>query len=109
MLLYASLVTPYRVAFVEKDTMIWIIIDYIVDFFFLIDLILNMFFFAYYDKDEQLIFSRKQIVKKYLKSWFIVDFIAILPLNLIILGKNYNSLSRLARLPRLYKLLKITK
>ena len=106
--MYATLITPYRIAFIERDTLGWIIVDAVVDLFFLIDLVLNLFFFAYYDLDEELIFDRKKIMKRYLKSWFIVDFIAIIPFNRFY-GNHYNSLSRLARLPRLYRLLKITR
>ena len=106
--MYATLITPYRIAFIETDTLVWIILDSFVDFCFLIDLILNMFFFAYYDVDEELIYDRKKIIKRYLKSWFIIDLLAIIPFSAFY-GRNYNSLSRLARLPRLYKLLKITR
>ena len=107
MLIYATTVTPYRVAFVDNETTTWIIIDSIVDFFFFCDLVLN-FFFAYYDEDEELIFDRIKIAKRYLKTWFIIDLIAIIPFNFIY-ERDYSSLSRLARLPRLYRLLKITK
>jgi hypothetical protein len=35
---------------------------------------------AYYDEDFKLIIDRKSIIKKYLKGFFILDFIAIVPL-----------------------------
>ena len=109
LLIYATTVTPYRVAFVDQDSIVWIIIDSIVDFFFLCDLVLN-FFFAYYDEDEELVFDRKKLAIKYLKTWFLIDLVAIIPFNFMFAGdRDYSSLSRLARLPRLYRLLKITK
>ena len=47
----------------------------------------------------------------YLKGWFVVDFIAIFPLNEILRssGTNINQLARLARLPRLYKILQFSR
>ena len=95
-------------AFVETDTLVWVIIDAFIDLCFLCDLILNLLFFAYYDSDEELIFDRKKIALRYIKSWLIIDLIAIIPFNLFY-TKDYSSLSRLSRLPRLYRLLKITK
>ena len=108
--MYACIVTPYRTAFSEEDPIGWIVVDSIIDILFLIDLILN-FFYAYYDENEELVIDRKKIAIKYLKSWFIIDIIAILPINYMIpnQSKDYGGLSRLARLPRLYRLLKLTK
>ena len=105
--MYASLITPYRIAFFDKATIGWMIIGYIIDLLFTADLILN-FFFAYYDKNGELVYNRKKIAYRYLLSWFIIDFIAIIPFD-IFFNNNYNSLSRLLRLPKLYRLLKLTK
>ena len=105
--MYATIITPYRIAFYDIDSIGWIIADTTVDLLFLADLILN-FFFAYYDEDEKLIYDRKKIALKYLTGWFIIDFVAIVPFGLF-QSRDYNSLSRLTRLPRLYRLLKLTK
>jgi hypothetical protein len=76
---------------------------------FLIDLVLN-FFSAYYDDEDDLIIDRTIIALRYLKSWFFIDFIAIIPFGAIASSTgDMSSLSRLAKLPRLYRLLKMTK
>jgi hypothetical protein len=54
--------TPYRIAFFDEDELDWIIIDSVVDFFFLIDIILT-FFTAYYGADYRLIDIRRDIAK----------------------------------------------
>ena len=49
------------------------------------------FLSAYYNKMEEVVDSRRKIVLGYLKSWFIIDFISILPIQYF-LSSNVNSL-----------------
>jgi hypothetical protein len=51
------IVTPYRVAFCDVDTIEWTCADLAVDVFFLIDIILN-FITPYYDSQEDLVINR---------------------------------------------------
>lgn len=81
-------------------------VDSIIDFLFLIDIIVN-FFSAYYNEKYILIDKRTQIACNYIKGWFIVDVVSILPFNLISGGQNYGKLVRLTKLNRLYKLVKL--
>jgi len=60
-----------------------ITLDYVVDLLFLLD-ILVVFNTAYYDEDVDLVDDRKQIAKNYLKGWFTVDLLAIIPFDKII-------------------------
>ncbi len=107
--MYAIFVTPFRMAYIEIESLQWILIDSTVDLLFLCDIILN-FFTSYYDDDYSLITDRNKISKRYFKGWFWIDFVSILPISqLLSSGKNYASLARLARLPRLYRLIKLTK
>lgn len=112
-LLYSCCATPYHLAFDPEDTRINSLNDValdqlIVDSLFLIDLVLN-FFFAYYDKDFNIIDDRKKIAVIYLKSWFFVDFFAIFPFDIIFQVGQYNSMTRILKLPKLYKLIKMTR
>lgn len=54
-----------------------------IDLLFLIDVIV-IFNTAYYDEDVDLIDSRKTIAKMYLKGWFTVDMLAIIPFDTIL-------------------------
>lgn len=80
----------------------------IIDFFFLIDILFS-FNTALIDEDFESIEDRKTITLIYLKGWFIVDIMAILPFELLFGGSGMNDVVRLARIGRLYKLIKLTK
>lgn len=108
LLLFTAIVTPYRIAFVQNDDITWTVIDNMTDATFCVDMILN-FFTAYQDANDELITSRRKIATSYLKSWFFVDIVSILPINYALQVSDYASLSRLARLPKLYRLIKMTK
>ena len=66
---------------------------------------------AYTDEDFRVIDDRATIAKGYLRSWFLIDLLAILPFELILKGSGggMNDVVRLARIGRLYKLIKLTK
>ena len=107
--MFTAFVTPYRITFVDVDTLGWELVDYAIDLIFTIDIFFN-FFTAYFDDEENIILNRKLIAKAYLKSWFFVDLISVLPVSFFFrMQKDYTSLARIARLPRLYRLLKMTK
>lgn len=81
----------------------------IIDFLFLIDILL-IFNTAFYTEDMEIITHRKTIAKKYIRGWFFIDSLAILPFELILgAAGDYNALVRVARFGRLYKLVKLTK
>lgn len=53
-LLIVFFLTPYRIAFVNDDTVYWIVIDSLIDFSFLIDIFVT-FFAAFYSSEYILI------------------------------------------------------
>jgi hypothetical protein len=106
-LIFIAFVTPYRVAFVEYDEGGWLIFQYVVNVIFTLDIFIN-FITAYFDQEDNLVLDRKKIALHYLKTWFFIDFLAVFPLSSI-LSSDVGSLSRLAKLPRLYRLIKIAK
>jgi hypothetical protein len=109
-LIFISIVTPYRIAFVAIDSQGWHVANIIVDSVFLIDIII-IFNTAYFDEDYKLVQDRKLIAKGYLSSWFAFDFLAVVPFDLLLRGQvnDYSDLIRLSRIGRLYRLLKLTK
>ncbi|CAG9335933.1 unnamed protein product [Blepharisma stoltei] len=109
LLLYTITITPYRVSFVDVDTLDWQIADLFVDGLYFIDVLINCIL-AYYDNDMNVIISHKKIFLNYLTGWFFIDLCPCVPFDMIIQAyKNYSGLVRLSRLPRLYKLIKLTK
>lgn len=107
---YTCVVTPYRVAFLssEDDTETWLIIDWLTDSIFWLDILLN-FISAFYDLNDNLIFSKKSIFYNYITGWFLFDTIGVLPFDYFFDVSRYGNLVRVTRLPKLYKLVRITK
>ena len=52
------------------------------DIVFLADILLSLIT-AYFDSSESLVDSRKRIACNYLKSWFLVDVVSVLPLRVL--------------------------
>lgn len=74
---------PFNIAFISLDeASVWFVIDTIIDFAFMFDILVN-FLSAYYDDEGNLVKENKTIAKKYLKTWFFVDLLASLPVNLV--------------------------
>lgn len=72
---YAAIILPFKIAYIEEgEYPEWDNFDYFVDAMFILDIIVN-FFSAYYDSENNLILDNKKIALKYLKGWFIIDFI----------------------------------
>ena len=63
----------FHVGFLAKD-----ILFYFNDVIFILDMIIG-FFKAYYNYDEYLIIKSSEIIKNYVKNWFILDFICCIP------------------------------
>jgi hypothetical protein len=96
--IYWILIPPFYFAFfsyqeIQLSSFI-IIMDFIIDFFYILDLFLN-FFIGYYNFEEQFITYFIYIILNYLKTWFIIDLISAFPFNtmFILLLKllNYNA------------------
>ena len=82
-MLFTSIVTPARIAFVPVDEPEWALINMIIDILFTIDIFM-VFNSAYYDSEFQLIDNRKTISLKYISTWFIVDVISVIPFDLLL-------------------------
>ena len=108
LLLWVSIVVPFRLAFYDQDNKNWFITYTIVDCFFLIDIILS-FFTALVDESE-IITKKSEIARRYLKFWFWIDLVSILPLDLIEkAGMNFNAILRFAKIGKLYKLIRLSR
>jgi hypothetical protein len=109
-LIFTCVMTPLSIAFndIDKTEPESNTLDYIIDLLFGIDIIV-IFNTAYYNDDNEIIDCRKQIACSYLKGWFIIDLLAIIPFDQVINANDYNQLARVARVGRLYKLVKLTR
>ena len=116
-LVIACVATPLNIAFGYINTsMASVIGNYCLDFMFLFDIIVN-FNSAFVAPTFELVEDRGAICKAYIKGWFTVDLLAIIPIDLIISsgadasgdGTDISSFAKVARFGRLYKLAKLTK
>lgn len=119
LLIYTFIYLPMKVTFFadqqEEYTDFTYIFDKFIDFVFLIDLILN-FFTPLLDKYDY-VTTHKSIAKLYLRGWFTIDLITLIPFDEIFsffLEESssltvFVSLIKIARLTRLIKLVRLFK
>lgn len=116
LVLYVSLVVPYRLGLDIDDTKTVMIIGYVMDLSFLVDLVLNFFTESYDPKTHTLINTHRAIAIQYIKTWFWIDLISIFPFEMVFkmlstskrtdeLG-SFNQSIRIARVTKVYKLVR---
>lgn len=115
LLLYTAIVMPYKIALIDDDNDFFLVLDTTIDFLFMFDILVNLNS-PIEEATGNYNYHRKMVVIKYLKSWFFVDIIACLPMNLIskYLFEDFDvyssqNLIKFARIPKLYRLLRITR
>lgn len=118
MLIYTATIMPYKLALIQDDSvyLVWQNFDTFIDMFFICDILVN--FNSPLEVTQQVYSkNRKTIMLSYLKSWFVIDLLSSIPMNLISMNlvttssqrlKN-QGLIRLLRLPKLYRLLRMTR
>lgn len=108
LILYTSIIFPTKLSYFDMGIyLIWDIIDYIIDFLFLIDLVIN-FFQPYYDKGN-LVTDHCKIAMRYLKFWFWVDSLSIFPFELAFKQDSqlFIFLARVFKTPRIYRVFRM--
>ena len=80
--------TPFDLAFPQilEEASAYLALSHIMDVLFLVDIIIN-FFSAYEDEYYATQDELKVIAKTYLKGWFIIDLLAIVPIDLFLPNK----------------------
>lgn len=110
LMFYVSLTMPFQLGF--GDDKLLGIIDFIVDVIFCIDLCLN-FRTSYVFRDEEIVQDGKKIAWRYLKSWFILDFVSSFPFDAISAGffpdLTIFRILKVGKVMRVMKLLKLSK
>ena len=111
LLLVVSITTPWNIAFFDDPMIDNIAFDLLVDASFLTDLIINFntAFYKYTNERSQLVTSRSQIAKNYIKGWFWIDLISCLPFDYVTKysANNLGKILRVSKLHKLFKLLRI--
>eukprot|EP01029_Cantina_marsupialis_P008279 TRINITY_DN1966_c1_g2_i3.p1 TRINITY_DN1966_c1_g2~~TRINITY_DN1966_c1_g2_i3.p1 ORF type:complete len:1326 (+),score=370.72 TRINITY_DN1966_c1_g2_i3:205-4182(+) len=114
LIMYSLLVAPFFLGFDIEQTGHWSIIEAVLEGIFIFDVIVN-FFTAYQEIDRNLVFKKRQIALRYLKTWFVVDLLSSIPFTWIDLVFATSSelksakLFKSAKLLRLFKLLRVVR
>ena len=107
-LVFSCMTVPYRLALINEDTLNWMYINGFIDICFLLDIIV-IFNKTIFDENYLLVTNRKIIGNQYMKGWFFIDLVAIIPFDLVFGGSELNQVVRIARIGRMYKLVKLTR
>ena len=77
--IYIAIMVPFNVAFQgENRVRALVAVDMVIQMFFITDIVVH-FRTTYVDPSGKIIYDQKKIAAHYLKSWFILDFLAALP------------------------------
>lgn len=99
--------------FKDEHTPPWIVFNVVSDTFFLMDLVLNFRTGIVKEDNTEIILDPQQIKIKYLKSWFMVDFISSIPVDYIFLivetriNSDFYKTARALRIVRFTKILSL--
>lgn len=105
--LYNGITIPVIVAFRPEDDLGFLIVNLLIDLVFLCDIVLN-FFTSYFNGNKDEVFDHRKIIFHYLKTSFVIDFIASFPIdNFVVMFDNSNSTAYYFLLSDLLKLLRI--
>lgn len=111
LLLFTAVVTPFEVSFLATALNMLFYMNRCVDGGFIVDMFFQ-FFMGYQNQDNIYIYDYGAIASRYLTGWFPIDFVSILPFDLLSIVMDSNSLQqlkvvRVIRLLRLIKLLRV--
>lgn len=118
--IYTAILLPIRLAFMDETGTSGALfyIDMITDVVFVIDIFLN-FFIVEEDLNGEMIINQKELAKKYIMSWLIVDIVASIPVSIIIFFVDHQQQGsdglfsirflKLTKFTRLYRLLALFK
>lgn len=121
-LLFTATVTPYQLSFLqdpvdivrlgESDGPLGLFIaNRTVDLLFILDMVL-CFRLMYFDRQTgHWVLSAKKIAWHYLRGWFIIDVLSVLPFYVLpwVIGDGYSPLGSAARIVRLTRFLRLAR
>mmetsp|Transcript_107302 Transcript_107302/g.308719 ORF Transcript_107302/g.308719 Transcript_107302/m.308719 type:complete len:1278 (+) Transcript_107302:90-3923(+) len=99
-------VTPFEIVFTSPDIKFNIVrtINYVILGFFTMDIFLN-FNTGFINKDR-LVMQRKEIVRKYIFGYFLLDLVATVPWDLVNTSTSVFGMTRLVKVTKLVKVLR---
>eukprot|EP00746_Dinoflagellata_sp_MGD_P138980 gnl/MRDRNA2_/MRDRNA2_72521_c0_seq1.p1 gnl/MRDRNA2_/MRDRNA2_72521_c0~~gnl/MRDRNA2_/MRDRNA2_72521_c0_seq1.p1 ORF type:complete len:802 (+),score=97.17 gnl/MRDRNA2_/MRDRNA2_72521_c0_seq1:217-2622(+) len=110
-LCYTAIVTPYDVAFLQTSLNALFVFNRCIDFIFFKDMVMQFFLKVPTQSQAGQVWIRDQklIARRYLRGWFVIDLMSILPFDSVglVLQNPAVQKLKLIRIVRLLRLLKI--
>ena len=108
-IMFTVLVTPWRISFQSPAEAFGLVLAGIVNISYIVDTVLH--FFTAVETESALLTDRKEIARRYLTSWFLLDLLTCFPYTTVLRNIIPASMRVLAPMRglRLLKLLKVVK
>ncbi|XP_062843628.1 potassium/sodium hyperpolarization-activated cyclic nucleotide-gated channel 2-like [Trichomycterus rosablanca] len=104
------IIIPVGITFFKEETTTpWIIFNVVSDTFFLMDLVLNFRTGIIIEDNSDIILDPKTIKQKYLRTWFVVDFVSSIPVDYIFLIVEKGIDSEVYKTARALRIVRFTK
>ena len=111
LILYSAIVVPWEFAFQRTPNHLLETVDYLVDVLFLADTVM-CFYTSFMDSHGVEVLELPVIRKRYLRGFFPIDLLALIPFELIVKASKANvqlNLLQLIKLPRLLRVSRLMK
>ncbi|XP_066492500.1 potassium/sodium hyperpolarization-activated cyclic nucleotide-gated channel 2 [Tiliqua scincoides] len=104
------IIIPVGITFFKEETTApWIVFNVVSDTFFLMDLVMNFRTGIVIEDNTEIILDPERIKKKYLKTWFVVDFVSSIPVDYIFLIVEKGMDSEVYKTARALRIVRFTK
>ncbi|XP_023798599.1 potassium/sodium hyperpolarization-activated cyclic nucleotide-gated channel 2 [Cyanistes caeruleus] len=104
------IIIPVGITFFKEETTApWIVFNVVSDTFFLMDLVLNFRTGIVIEDNTEIILDPEKIKKKYLKTWFVVDFVSSIPVDYVFLIVEKGIDSEVYKTARALRIVRFTK
>uniref|UniRef100_A0A915CZU6 Cyclic nucleotide-binding domain-containing protein n=1 Tax=Ditylenchus dipsaci TaxID=166011 RepID=A0A915CZU6_9BILA len=118
LVIYTAIFTPYVAAFLLRETQNHTrrahftepleVVDLIVDIMFIVDIIIN-FRTTYVNENDEVVSDPGKIAVHYFKGWFIIDLIAAVPFDLLLVNTDSDETTTLIGLLKTARLLRLVR
>ena len=114
LVVYNSTFIPLSLAFAYRLETTHTVIDYAVDLLFVVDMVVSCST-VYYNRHFELVMDRRKIIRHYLATWFVVDLLSILPLEVFayvtpgVSADQQQLVADFLKLPRMLRLARFRK
>ncbi|XP_058138228.1 LOW QUALITY PROTEIN: potassium/sodium hyperpolarization-activated cyclic nucleotide-gated channel 2 [Dasypus novemcinctus] len=104
------IVIPVGITFFKDETTApWIVFNVVSDTFFLLDLALNFRTGIVLEDSTEIVLDPEKIKRRYLRSWFVVDFVSSIPVDYIFLIVEKGIDSEVYKTARALRIVRFTK